>query len=200
MQLDTLLFFIFSVSILTLSPGPDIMYVFLKSISEGKREAIELSLGLTSGLLFHTMLVFFGISALIKSSENIFFGLKLFGFFYFLFLSGSVFFRTKKSELTGFVKITNNFSVGLMMNLLNPKVSLFFIALFPGFIFSDYMSIEIQFLVLGFIFWFTATLIFLIVVFISSRLKNKIQNLLENKNIKYFQAIVFFLIAIWIIN
>ena len=87
-----------------------------------------------------------------------------------------------------------------MMNLLNPKVSLFFIALFPGFIFSDYISIEVQFLVLGFIFWFTATVIFLTVVFISSRLKNKIQNLLESRNVDYIQSMIFFLIAIWIIK
>ena len=86
------------------------------------------------------------------------------------------------------------------MNVLNPKVSIFFIAFLPGFIFSDYIRIEIQFLVLGLIFWFTATLIFLIVVFISMRLKNKIQNLLENSNIKYVQAILFLLIAIWIIK
>ena len=87
-----------------------------------------------------------------------------------------------------------------MMNLLNPKVSLFFIALFPGFMFSDNISIEIQFLVLGLIFWFIATLIFLIVVFISSRLKSKIQNLIENNNVMYLQSIVFLLIAIWIIK
>jgi len=86
------------------------------------------------------------------------------------------------------------------MNLLNPKVSLFFIALFPGFIFSDNISIEIQFLVLGLIFWSTATLIFLIVVFISSRIKDKIQNLLDNKNLKYVQALVFLLVGIWIIK
>jgi threonine/homoserine/homoserine lactone efflux protein len=87
MQLDTLLFFIFSVSLLTLSPGPDIMYVFLKSISDGKREAIELSLGLTSGLLFHTMLVVFGISAILNSNDLYYDIIKYFGFFYFLILS-----------------------------------------------------------------------------------------------------------------
>ena len=87
-----------------------------------------------------------------------------------------------------------------MMNLLNPKVSLFFIALFPGFIFSDSITIEIQFLILGVIFWFVATIIFLIFVFISSKFKKNIQNLLENRNAKYIQAIVFILVAIWIVK
>ena len=200
MQLDTLFVFLLSASILTLSPGPDIIYVFLKSSTDGVKAGVKTVFGLTTGLIFHTLLLVFGISALIKSNENIFFGVKLFGFFYFLFLSGSVFFRTKKSKFTGLVKTTNNFSVGLMMNLLNPKVSLFFIALFPGFIFSDSITIEIQFLILGVIFWFVATIIFLIFVFISSKFKKNIQNLLENRNAKYIQAIVFILVAIWIVK
>ena len=200
MQLDTILIFWLSVCILTLSPGPDIIYVFFKSSTEGIKSGIKTVFGLTTGLIFHTLLLVFGISVLIKSNDNIFFVLKLFGFFYFMFLAGSIFFRTKKSKSSSIVKTNNDFYVGLMMNLLNPKVSLFFIALFPGFIFSDNISIEIQFLVLGLIFWSTATLIFLIVVFISSRIKDKIQNLLDNKNLKYVQALVFLLVGIWIIK
>ena len=200
MQLDTILIFLLSVCILTLSPGPDIIYVFFKSSTEGIKAGVKTVFGLTTGLIFHTLLLVFGISALIKSNDNIFFVLKLFGFFYFMFLAGSIFFRTKKSKSSSIVKTNNDFYVGLMMNLLNPKVSLFFIALFPGFIFSDNISIEIQFLVLGLIFWSTATLIFLTVVFISSRIKDKIQNLLDNKNLKYVQALVFLLVGIWIIK
>ena len=200
MQLDTILIFWLSVCILTLSPGPDIIYVFFKSSTEGIKSGVKTVFGLTTGLIFHTLLLVFGISALIKSNDNIFFVLKLFGFFYFMFLAGSIFFRTKKSKSSSSVKTNNDFYVGLMMNLLNPKVSLFFIALFPGFIFSDKISIEIQFLVLGLIFWSTATLIFLTVVFISSRIKDNIQNLLANKNLKYVQALVFLLVGIWIIK
>ena len=199
MQIDVLLTFIFSVLLITITPGPDISYVFFKSISKGKRDAIELSLGLTSGLLFHTLLVIFGISAILSSDDFYYDIIKYFGFFYFITLSViSIIkkndFKNKKNQAQ------NNFITGLLMNILNPKVSIFFIAFLPGFIFSDYIRIEIQFLVLGLIFWFTATLIFLIVVFISMRLKNKIQNLLENSNIKYIQAILFLLIAIWIIK
>ena len=200
MQLDTILIFWLSVCILTLSPGPDIIYVFFKSSTEGIKSGVKTVFGLTTGLIFHTLLLVFGISALIKSNDNVFFVLKFFGFFYFMFLAGSIFFRTKKSKSSSIVKTNNDFYVGLMMNLLNPKVSLFFIALFPGFIFSDKISIEIQFLVLGLIFWSTATLIFLTVVFISSRIKDNIQNLLANKNLKYVQALVFLLVGIWIIK
>ena len=57
MQLDTLLIFLFSASILTLSPGPDIIYVFLKSSTDGKIAGIKTVLGLTTGLFFHTILL-----------------------------------------------------------------------------------------------------------------------------------------------
>ena len=200
MQLETLFIFFLTTSLLTLSPGPDIVYVFIKSSTDGLKAGVKTVFGLTTGLIFHTLLLVFGISALINTNEKIFFFLKLFGFLYFLFLTLNIFFRTKKPKSSFFVKTYNDFYVGLMMNLLNPKVSLFFIALFPGFIFSDELITEIQFLVLGFIFWLTSTLIFLIVVFISLKFKNKVQNQLENKNLKYIQAIVYFLIAIWIIK
>jgi len=86
MQLDTILIFLLSASILTLSPGPDIIYVFFKSSTEGIRAGVKTVFGLTTGLIFHTLLLVFGISALIKSNDNVFFILKLFGFFYFMFL------------------------------------------------------------------------------------------------------------------
>ena len=81
MQIDVLVTFIFSVFLLTITPGPDIVYVFFKSISDGKRSAIELSLGLTSGLLFHTLLVIFGISAILSSDDFYYDIIKYFGFF-----------------------------------------------------------------------------------------------------------------------
>ena len=68
MQLDILLVFLFSAIVLTLSPGPDIIYVFIKSSTKGTRAGIKTVFGLTTGLIFHTLLLVFGISALIKSN------------------------------------------------------------------------------------------------------------------------------------
>ena len=87
MQIDTLLVFLFSSIILTVSPGPDIIYVFIKSGSDGIRAGVKTVLGLTSGLLFHTLLLVFGISAIIESSPFVFFFIKIFGSSYFLFLA-----------------------------------------------------------------------------------------------------------------
>ena len=148
MQLDTLLIFLFSASILTLSPGPDIIYVFLKSSTDGKIAGIKAVLGLTTGLFFHTILLVFGISALINSNEYFFMLIKFFGFVYFIFLAISTYNENSKINEN---KKTNrsDFVTGLMMNVLNPKVSIFFIAFFPNYIFHNSWSYELQFSILS---------------------------------------------------
>ena len=160
MQLDTILIFLLSASILTLSPGPDIIYVFFKSSTEGIRAGVKTVFGLTTGLIFHTLLLVFGISALINSNENVFFVLKLFGFFYFIFLA----IKTYNESLKIYKKSNynkNDFITGLLMNILNPKVSVFFIAFFPNYIFHNSWTYELQFALLGLLFWFIANTIFL---------------------------------------
>ena len=86
MQVDVLLTFIFSSVVLTISPGPDIIYVISQSLVKGKKAAIVTSLGLTTGLLFHTFFVVIGLSVLISENENIFFftqDIRLFLFYLF---------------------------------------------------------------------------------------------------------------------
>ena len=96
MQIDVLFAFLTSVFFLTLSPGPDIIYVFYKSLTSGFKEAAKLSMGLTSGLLIHTLFVAFGISTLIKSNQVYFDLIKYFGFIYFAYLAFSQFFKKNR--------------------------------------------------------------------------------------------------------
>jgi len=198
MQLDTILIFLLSASILTLSPGPDIIYVFFKSSSEGIRAGVKTVFGLTTGLIFHTLLLVFGISALINSNENVFFVLKLFGFFYFIFLAISTYNKSLKvDKKSNYDK--NDFITGLLMNVLNPKVSIFFIAFFPNYIFHDSWTYELQFALLGFLFWFIANTIFLLVVFLSSFNIVLIKKIISHNKIKVFKSIFYLIIAIWIL-
>jgi len=198
MQLDTILIFLLSASILTLSPGPDIIYVFFKSSSEGIRAGVKTVFGLTTGLIFHTLLLVFGISALINSNENVFFVLKLFGFFYFIFLAISTYNKPLKvDKKSNYNK--NDFITGLLMNVLNPKVSIFFIAFFPNYIFHDSWTYELQFALLGFLFWFIANTIFLLVVFLSSFNIVLIKKIINHNKIKIFKSIFYLIIAIWIL-
>ncbi|MBF71957.1 MAG: lysine transporter LysE [Flavobacteriales bacterium] len=198
MQLDTLLIFLFSASILTLSPGPDIIYVFLKSSTDGKIAGIKTVLGLTTGLFFHTILLVFGISALINSNEYFFMLIKFFGFVYFIFLAISTYNENSKINEN---KKTNrsDFVTGLMMNVLNPKVSIFFIAFFPNYIFHNSWSYELQFSILGILFWLIANIIFMMVVLLSSINTKLVNNLIKHKYVKNLKIIFYVFIAIWIL-
>ena len=198
MQLDTLLIFLFSASILTLSPGPDIIYVFIKSSTEGKIAGIKTVFGLTTGLIFHTLLLVFGVSALINSNDYFFFILKVFGFIYFIFLAISTYNKNSKIDNKS-LSSKNDFTTGLMMNVLNPKVSIFFIAFFPNYIFHNSWSYELQFSILGLIFWLIANTIFILVVLLSSFNTGFVNNLINHNKIKVFKSVFYLFIAIWII-
>jgi len=86
------------------------------------------------------------------------------------------------------------------MNVLNPKVSIFFLAFFPGFLFSDSISTVIQFYILGLIFMLVSLIIFSTIAILASVIAEKIK---ENKNIalylKWTQIVVFVLIAVFIL-
>ena len=176
----------------------DIVYVFIKSGSDGIRAGVKTVLGLTSGLFFHTLLLVFGISALIEASPFVFFLIKLFGCSYFLFLAIELYVSKNNRETKKRI-FQNDFLTGLMMNLLNPKVTIFFIAFFPNYIFDDTMSIQIQFAILGIIFWTVANLIFLVVVYISSRFNKIIQKFIGSKKVKLIKFVFYLFISVWII-
>jgi threonine/homoserine/homoserine lactone efflux protein len=202
MDINVLLTFILTSLLLTISPGPDIIYVISQSISKGKKSAIMTSLGLTSGLLVHTFFVTIGLSLIISQNEYVFNFIRLLGILYFSYLIILVFIsRNKKKELDIKSKSSNDFFKGLIMNLLNPKVSLFFIAFFPGFLFHNDLNNEIQFLILGGIFWLQATLVFLLVSLLSFKLNSfsKRQSLISN-NIYLFEIGVYIFIIYWIVS
>lgn len=202
MDLETLITFVLASFTLTISPGPDILYVISQSIIKGKKSAFMISLGLTTGLLVHTFLVAVGLSVIISQNENILNMIKLLSVFYFFYLIVMVFLKRndnlKQSE-EGFSE--NQFKKGLIMNLLNPKVSLFFIAFFPNFLFHDQISNQIQFLILGLIFWLQATIIFLLVSVFSSKFASiSSKKSFVNKNIYLIEISIYLFIIYWIVG
>ena len=189
--------------LLTIMPGPDIIYVLVQSISNGKKYGIATTIGLVSGVLVHTSLVALGVSAIIKSSAYLFLLLKILGAIYLLYLAFLTY--TSKAELQitasaekkGFLKLVKQ---GFIMKVLNPKVSIFFLAFFPGFLYSSSQSTILQFYVLGILFMLQAFILFSLVALLSGYFAtyiNKHPNF--NTSIKWFKIIVFLGIALFII-
>jgi len=149
---------------LTLSPGPDILYVFTLSITENKTKAIVFASGLVSGLIVHTALVAFGVAAIIKQEEWIFQMIKYFGVAYLLYLAIQAY--RSDAQFSGYERQENKksylsaYKKGILMNILNPKVSLFFLAFLPGFIWDQNANISIQLMMLGLLFMLQAWIIF----------------------------------------
>ena len=164
MNIEVLISFIIATATLAFSPGPDNIFVLIQSATYGKKYGFAVVCGLMSGCLVHTSLVAFGLSAFIQSNEKLYWILKVFGAAYMLFLAFKVY-KSKQnlSPLTTEVsqkKIIQLFKQGFIMNVLNPKVSIFFLAFFPAFIFSDSISLFKQFYVLGFLFIITSFVVF----------------------------------------
>jgi len=203
MNYEILISFIGASILLTLMPGPDILYVLMQSISIGKKQGIITALGLVSGIIIHTTLVAFGVSAIIKQSENLFFGLKVFGALYLLFLA----YKSLKSKeviaLNTNISTINSWKLykkGFIMNVINPKVSIFFLAFFPGFLYSSNQNTIIQFYVLGIIFMIQALLIFTLVSIVSGQLSSYLKSHKSfARNLKWFKVLIFVAIAFFIL-
>lgn len=202
--METILSFVLATSMLAISPGPDNIYVLIQSITNGVKYGLATVFGLISGCIVHTTLVAFGVSAIIKENENLFLALKIFGATYLVFLAYKVFKSSSKIELTPYNKLQKGtgqlFKQGFIMNVLNPKVSIFFLAFFPAFLFSEELSTVVQFFVLGFVFMAVSLVVFSLIALLSGQIA---QYLGQNKNsgvfLKWLQIMVFVGIAIFIL-
>lgn len=203
MQYDTLLLFVVATSALAISPGPDNIYVLMQSITNGRKYGIATVCGLITGCLVHTTLVAFGVSAIIKENDTLFFIIKLLGALYLLYLAYKVFKSDAKVTLSNDnvskKSMWQLFKQGFIMNVLNPKVSLFFLAFFPAYLFSQTLSAVTQFYILGLLFMATSFVIFSTIAILAGFISDYLK---RNQNIglvlKWLQIVVFVGIAIFI--
>ena len=194
--MDQILLFLISSLALTLMPGPDILFVLNQSL-ENKKSGFLISIGLCSGLVVHTLILVFGLSAFIETNEYVISYLKYFGTLYLFYLAFDE--LNTKFKQASRPNNTNLFLRGLYMNLVNPKVLLFFIAYFPNFLFSETLSISLQFLILGSIFIFQALIIFSSVSLASNKLISYLKVDTANYRLSYFKALVFGVIGLSIL-
>ena len=153
--------FLATAIILNLTPGQDTFYILGRSIAEGRRAGLASVLGISTGSLIHTMAAALGLSALIAASASAFFALKLLGGVYLIYL-GIRMWLTRTAAVpiqTGFNSSTfgSIYRQGLVTNVLNPKVALFFLAFMPQFIAAESPNKLWAFITLGLCFVVTGT-------------------------------------------
>ncbi|CAM1340328.1 LysE family translocator [Tenacibaculum aestuarii] len=203
-MLETLISFVLATATLAFSPGPDNIFVLTQSIVNGKKYGLATVAGLMTGCIIHTTLVAFGVSEIIKQNPNLFFIIKLFGAGYLLYLAYQVYksdakiaFSTENVQKKSTLQL---FKTGFWMNVLNPKVTIFFLAFFPQFLFSDSLSNVLQFYVLGGLFILTSFLIFSSIAVLAGKISDYIkQHSKVGVYLKWAQIVVFVGIALLIL-
>tara|TARA_Y200000002_G_scaffold168156_1_gene138709 strand:- start:684 stop:1310 length:627 start_codon:yes stop_codon:yes gene_type:complete len=197
-----LISFIFSCFALAISPGPDNIYLTTLTLMSGKIAGFSFLLGLITGCLIHTIFLAFGLNELLIRYDIFFEIIKYIGVFYLLYLS----YETYKSEITNFYleankdEIQNNFKKGVLMNLLNPKVFLFFTLFFPNFIYSETISFKFQIVSLGLIFIVITFIVFGLIILFSNFIHKKFSSNNRFKIFaKYFNILVLLFIAMLIL-
>lgn len=162
MLIEALIAFVVASALLAIAPGPDNIFVLTQSILFGKRSGILITLGLCTGLIFHTSIVALGVATLIQTSEWAFMVLKIFGALYLLYLALQIS-KSAPQQLIGERQALSEKALylrGIVMNISNPKVSLFFLAFLPQFTQPEAGAVAAQIVLLGLVFGSISLLIF----------------------------------------
>jgi len=202
-MIENLISFSIASMLLALSPGPDNIYVIAQSLANGTKSGIATTAGLVSGCIVHTTLLAFGISVIITSSETVFYGIKIFGALYLFYLAYKVFVSDSAISLTDKAPKKTNFQLfkqGVIMNIINPKVMIFFLAFFPGFLWDETQNTVSQFYILGITFMLAAFVVFSVLAILAGSVSNYLINHKSTGLIlKWLQIVVFIGIAVFIL-
>jgi threonine/homoserine/homoserine lactone efflux protein len=147
--------------LLNLMPGQDTLYIVSRSITQGQRIGIAAAFGISAGTIVHSLAAALGLSAVLASSASAFMVLKIAGAAYLVYLGVGMLTSVGTTAQTTDIPPASAwtaFRQGLLTNVLNPKVALFFLALMPQFISPTSSSKVAAFLTLGFTFVATGTI------------------------------------------
>lgn len=162
-MLENLLALFVTAVVLALVPGPDNLFVLTHAALHGRITGWYATLGFSTGLMVHTAAVSLGVAALFRTSEMAFNLLKLAGAAYLFYLAWR-FIQRSNSRLPLYDQVRLTpwliYRRGIIMNLTNPKVSLFFLALLPQFILPDSAPIVAQMIIFGAVFILATLLVF----------------------------------------
>lgn len=176
--------FLISCILLNLTPGQDTMYIVGQSVAQGRKAGIFSAFGIMSGVLMHTLLAALGLSVILATSSLAFSIVKYIGAGYLIWIG--VGFICSKGHHAQIEASENNqlrpwktYRQGVLTNLLNPKVALFFLSFLPQFVDPQTEFIFVSFMALGMIFFTTGSIWCMVLVYGSTWLTDKFRNSTE---------------------
>lgn len=163
LPIETVITFFTASVLLALAPGPDNIFVLTQSALQGRSAGIAVMLGLCTGLVVHSAAVALGVAVIIQASAFAFSALKYLGAAYLLYLAYRAF-MAPKSQIqrreSGSLQLFKLYRRGIIMNITNPKVSIFFLAFLPQFVDPANDTVALQIMSLGALFIAATILIF----------------------------------------
>lgn len=154
-ETTSLAFFLISSIILLLTPGPAVLYIITRSVNQGRIAGLVSAIGLGLGTMVHVVAAAFGLSALLATSALAFNAVKLLGAAYLIYLGIRTLLSKTPAEPTQDApprQLKAIFKQGFIVNVLNPKLALFFFAFLPQFTTPDHGSMTVQIAFLGLLF------------------------------------------------
>lgn len=203
-MIETWLSFAIASLILALSPGPDNIFVLTQSVARGYRYGIAIASGLITGCIVHTSIVALGFAVLIRDNAWLFYSIKIAGALYLLYLAYLTFKSPATINISDSKPSTSSlwslYKKGIIMNLLNPKVTLFFLALLPQFVKKTTTPEWIQIYLLGFIFMAVSLFVFYAIAILGSQAARFIKSSIWfAPAMKWIQIVIFVGIAVAIL-
>lgn len=170
LSIDILLAFIAASALLAFAPGPDNIFVLTQSALSGRKAGIMVTLGLCTGLIAHTVAVAAGVAAIFQVSAVAFTALKAVGAAYLLYLAWGAFRAGAEDIEAGESSNLSAFALyrrGIIMNITNPKVAIFFLAFLPQFTDPSAGNVSLQIVSLGAVFMAVAFVCFSLIAILS---------------------------------
>ena len=202
MGIDNFVTFALAAFLFIMTPGLDTIFVINKAIGQGKRAGIYSALGVNAGVLFHTILAALGLSLVVAKSAMAFAIVKYLGAAYLIYLGiNKLISKNNGIALTAVDKDDKsnlqNFLSGVVTNVLNPKVALFFLAFFPQFIKKEALSQSLPFIILGLTYVFLGLIWYLMLsLFVSFFSAKFIGNPKAGNWLNKFSGVAFVLMGI----
>lgn len=177
-SIETNTLFFGAALLLAFAPGPDNIFVLMQSASHGRKAGMCVVLGLCTGLLVHTAAVALGLAAIFAASEAAFTVLKFIGAGYLAYLAWQAFRSSGTLSLQGEQGTQSAWRLylrGILMNLTNPKVVLFFLAFLPQFVKPDLGNVALQLAWFGVLFIFATLLAFGVIAWLAGYIGERLR-------------------------